>query len=266
MSKKNSPIGVIDSGVGGLTVLRELHRIMPTEDYIYFGDSLNCPYGNRDKESLLRLINNMLAYLKKNDVKAVAVACNTTSSFIEDYKHLFDYYILGIVPPVAHYVAGENLERVGLIATEFTVKTAFYNKLIKELNPSTEVVGQGSRNLAELVDRGDFNKAELSAEITTCIDAMLLKSPNLNDIILGCTHYPIVDYVFRECYPDVNFINPAFEQAAFLKKYLSENNLLSDKENGKVLIHTSGDIAPYKTVCNMLSMEEPDEYRTVSIV
>ena len=136
MLNKSNPIGVMDSGIGGLTVVRELQRILPGEDIIYFGDSANCPYGNKTADQIFELSCHMLQFLGSNGVKCTAVACNTISTMAERLRPCFGFRIISIVEEAAKYVIREKLSSVGLIGTEFTVASGKYAELIHQGNPS----------------------------------------------------------------------------------------------------------------------------------
>lgn len=265
MAKLNGAIGVMDSGIGGLTVVKELQRILPGEDIIYFGDSANCPYGNKSSEQITELSKNMLRFLGDNGVKVTAIACNTISTLVDNLTPHFDFKIIGIVSPAADYIAKAGIKSVGLIATEFTVSTKNYDKLIHSHDPSIEVVGKGSPLLAALVDRGDFNENDINTEICTQVDNILSRK-KVEHLILGCTHYPIVEDNFKRCYPDITLINPALEQANAVKAYLEEqDNSFSTKERGSFTICTSGDPQVYVNVAKRLGLFEPTELKTVNI-
>ena len=138
--------------------MRELQRILPGEDIIYFGDSANCPYGNKTSDQIFDLSCNMLRFLGESGVKCTAIACNTISTLSDRLRPCFDYKIISIVEEAAKYVVREHLSSVGLIATEFTVASGKYAELIHKDAPECKVVGKGSPLLAALVDRGDFNQ------------------------------------------------------------------------------------------------------------
>ena len=167
MLNAGNPIGVMDSGIGGLTVARELQRILPGEDIIYFGDSANCPYGNKTSDQIFELSSHMLQFLGDNGVKCTAIACNTISTMADRLRPCFDYKIVSIVEEAAKYVLREHLKSVGLIATEFTVASGKYAELIHEGDPECKVVGKGPPLLAALVDRGDFNQHDINTGIRT---------------------------------------------------------------------------------------------------
>ncbi len=253
MLDRKNPIGVMDSGIGGLTVVRELQRLLPGEDIIYFGDSANCPYGNKTGDQIYELSRNMLSFLGENRVKCVAVACNTISTLADRLRPCFDFRIVSIVEEAAKYVVKAGLPSVGLIGTEFTVASGKYDELIHQGNPDCRVVGKGSPLLAALVDRGDFNQHDINLEITTQVDNILSRDP-VSHLILGCTHYPIVEDNFRACYPQLTLINPALEQARAVKAYLEENDALNDQEKGSFTVYTSGDPQVYVNVAQRLSL------------
>ncbi|MBQ9721751.1 MAG: glutamate racemase [Oscillospiraceae bacterium] len=264
MLNEKQPIGVMDSGIGGLTVVRELQRILPGEDIIYFGDSAHCPYGNKTSDQIFELSRNMLNFLGNHEVKCVAVACNTISTLADRLRPCFDFRIISIVEEAAKYVIREKLEAVGLIGTEFTVASSKYDELIHRGNPSCRVIGKGSPLLAALVDRGDFNRHDINLEITTQVDQILSRE-QVGHLILGCTHYPIVEENFRECYPSLALINPAQEQAKAVESYLAAENARNRQERGSFTICTSGDPRVYVDVSKRLGLFEPTEIKTVQI-
>ena len=227
MLNAGNPIGVMDSGIGGLTVVRELQRILPGEDIIYFGDSANCPYGNKTSDQIFELSSHMLQFLGDNGVKCTAIACNTISTMADRLRPCFDYKIVSIVEEAAKYVLREHLKSVGLIATEFTVASGKYAELIHEGDPECKVVGKGSPLLAALVDRGDFNQHDINLEITTQVDNILSRE-KVSDLILGCTHYPFLRGAIRRIVgrrPEI--IDGSFGIAKQLHRRLEEQQLLN---------------------------------------
>lgn len=264
LNPSRNSIGVLDSGIGGLTVAKELQRLLPNEDIIYFGDSANCPYGNKPVNQITELSKNMLSFLADQNIKVVAIACNTISTLVDCLIACFEFKIVGIISPAADFIAKSKLSKVGLIATEFTVSTHCYDKLIHAHDPSIEIISKGSPLLAALVDRGDFNQDDINAEITKQINYILAKS-EVDTVILGCTHYPIVENNFKNCYPNITFINPAKEQANAVKQYLTDQDLLNNEPNGSFSVYTSGDPAVYINVVKRLGMTEPTVAKTVTL-
>lgn len=253
MTQKHRPIGVLDSGVGASTVALEIQKQLPGEDIIYCGDNDNCPYGNRTGEDIVGLTLKMLDFLKEKDVKAVAVACNTISTLIEHYGDKYDFPIISIIKPVSAVVAAGGYENVGVIATEFTIKNGTYAKEIQKINPNVAVHGAGSPTLAGLVDGGNFDGEQVETEVRRCTD--ILAEKNVTDIILGCTHYPLVADVFARSAPGVGLIDPAGEQVLQIKAALEAKGELSQKTEGTLEIYTSGDPSIYRTLAERIGLK-----------
>ena len=264
MYQNSFPIGVIDSGVGGLTVVRQLQRLLPGEDIIYFGDSANCPYGNRAAEDICELTLRMLRHLERRQVKCVAIACNTISTLIDRLRPECPFPLVSIVEAGADFVVSEKLARVGLIATEFTVSTGAYEARIHARNPDCFVSAKGSPRLAALVDSGDFDRAAIDGEITEQVDVILSRG-GIGDLILGCTHFPIVEENFRRCFPELRLIDPAEQQAAAVKNLLVYRALTNPQNRGSLTVETSGDPGVYAAVARVLSLHGPDDCKVVSL-
>ena len=182
MLNKSNPIGVMDSGIGGLTVVRELQRILPGEDIIYFGDSANCPYGNKTADQIFELSCHMLQFLGSNGVKCTAVACNTISTMAERLRPCFDFRIISIVEEAAKYVIREKLSSVGLIGTEFTVASGKYAELIHQGNPDCHVVLRGSSSGPNYDSESVANAMKLIRE------KMPAESAAAHGLIVDCSH------------------------------------------------------------------------------
>lgn len=256
-------IGVMDSGVGGLTVAKEIRNRLPGEDVVYFGDSKNCPYGNRSKEEILELSIKMIEFLINKGANCVAIACNTISTLIDEIRPHFDIPIVSIVECASKAVAQNNIKSAGLIATCFTVNSGCYQKLIGQTAPQCTVTARGSENLANLVDLGTFNKTDIENEIKLCVDEILEKS-DIESLILGCTHYPIVEENFKNIYPNLNLLNPAVAQCEEVKRILESGNGLSDG-TGSFNLYTTGKTENYVKVIDRLSIKQPDSLNTVTL-
>ena len=256
------PIGVLDSGVGGLTVVQSLRELLPGEDLIYFGDSANCPYGNRTKEDILRLMNNILDFMESRQVKAIAVACNTLSTLYDEYAPQRHTPIFSIVQAAANDVARRQLKEVGLVCTEFTANSGLYEKLIDEQCPGLPVYTASNHNLASTLDQGRFD--EVPDNVRANMERLFAKG-RPDHVILGCTHYPIVADEFRKAAPGVTFLNPAHAQAEDIRKWLSENGLLREERKGRLDVYTSGETHFYREMCERLGIGEPDHLEQKSL-
>lgn len=264
MFQNKRPIGVIDSGVGGLTVIRQLQRLLPGEDIIYFGDSANVPYGNRSEDEIFALTMNMLRYLEAQEVKCVAIACNTISTLVDRLRPECPFPVLSIVEAGADYIVREKLPRVGLLATEFTVQKGAYDARIHAKAPDCVVVSKGSPNLAALIDKGDFDQAAINEEIYAQVDVILAREP-VEDLLLACTHFPIVSDNFHACYPQLRLIDPAEQQAAAVRDLLVARGLINPQVRGTLTIATSGDPTVYLNVVKRLNINDPKECKVVSL-
>ena len=264
MLQNACPIGVIDSGVGGLTVVRWIQRLLPSEDVLYFGDSANCPYGNRSEDEIFSLTVRMLRHLERRGVKCAAIACNTISTIVDRLRPECPFPLISIVEAGADYVVRQKLDRVGLAATEFTVSTGAYESRIHAGNPDCFISGKGSPDLAALIDRGEVNRAVIDEKVTELVDVILSRG-GIKDLILGCTHFPIIEENFRACFPELRLIDPAEQQAAAVKDLLVRRSLLNPRTRGVLTIQTSGDPAVYEQVAALLALHGPDECAALTL-
>ncbi|MDR2110945.1 MAG: glutamate racemase [Spirochaetaceae bacterium] len=249
-------IGILAAGVGGLTVLRELERLLPQEGFVYFGDSANCPYGNRSEDEITALSRRMLDFLREQGVKAAAIACNTISTLVDALSPEYDFPLFGIIRPMAEAVGQGALPAVGLIATRFTIRTGHYHRLIAQYAPGTRVYGVESPGLAALIDRGDFSDPAIGTEVSRLVGC-LREAGRCGHAILGCTHYPIIQAVFEKAAPDILFLNPALEQAKAVVRFLEQEDLLNGETPRQRKIVTSGNTGIYGAVLRKLGIQTP---------
>jgi len=250
-----SPIGVLDSGLGGLTVVRELERLLPGESIVYFGDNANCPYGNRPREEIFKLSAAMLDFLQKQNVKIAAIACNTISILADQLRQKYEFPIVSIIEAACEYTGGMKLPQVGIFATEFTISQGLYPALLKKMSPETKVFGQSSRTLAALVDEGRFDDPAVKEEVRSMVNSLLKAHPEVKHIVLGCTHYPIVRDLFEEAAPGLTFINPALAQAKAVESILSKKGLLSNAAKPRLSVFTSGEKSIYGAAIKKLGIK-----------
>lgn len=226
---KEAPIGVFDSGVGGLTVVREIMRQIPNEKIIYFGDTARVPYGNKSKETVTRFSKQIARFLQTHQVKTIVVACNTASAYaIEELEAELDIPVIGVVKPGARMAADMTRNgKIGVIATEGTIGSGLYTKYIKSLREDAVIYGKACPLFVPLVEEGlwqDPVTVEIARRyLTELIDL------DIDTLILGCTHYPLIRSVIGQVMGDeVTLVNPAYETAIALKKLLAEKNLLNE--------------------------------------
>lgn len=228
--RKDAPIGVFDSGVGGLTVAREIMRQMPNEKIIYFGDTARVPYGNKSKETVTRYSKQIVRFLQQFQVKTIVVACNTASAYaLEDLEKETEIPVIGVLKPGARTAAEVTKNgRIGVIATEATIGSQMYNRYIKELNKQVTIYGKACPLFVPLVEEGlwqDIVTDEIAKRyLTELIDI------DIDTLILGCTHYPLIRSTLGRIMGDkVTLVNPAYETAMELKELLESNGLLNEE-------------------------------------
>ena len=227
--KKTAPIGVFDSGVGGLTVVREMIRQLPNETIVYFGDTARVPYGSKSQKTIIRFSEQIIRFLKKKQVKAIVIACNTASALALDaVRDEFDVPILGVVIPGARAaVEATQNYKVGVVGTDATVQSGMYTKVIRGMNPGITVIEKACPLFVPLVEEG-FKEHQVTQEI---IDYYLdsMKKTDIDAMILGCTHYPLLRSKIRAYMGDkIQIVNPAYETAMDLKRLLEEQDMVND--------------------------------------
>ncbi len=226
--RASAPIGVFDSGVGGLTVAREIMRQMPNERIVYFGDTARVPYGSKSGETILKYSQQIVRFLLEQDVKAIAVACNTASAYaLESLEKTAPVPIIGVIKPGAKTAAQTTRNgKIGVIGTEGTISSGIYPSYIKELQPGAKVLGKACPLFVPLVEEGlweDPVTDEIARRYLT-----ELMDEGIDTLILGCTHYPLIrKTIGRIVGEEVTLVNPAYETAMELKELLAENDLLA---------------------------------------
>lgn len=256
MIQTNAPIGVLDAGFGGFTVVKELQRLLPQEDIIFYGDGKNQPYGNRSKQVILDLIRQCLRFFLEKEVKVVAVGCNTISTLIDEYQDDFPFKIISIVRAGSDTVIQQHPPKVILLSTVFTSKSGCYERYIHEAYPDIQVIPRGSKWLARLIEDGDFKLEKIKQEIHASLDDAVCQHPDADTLILGCTHFPLVKDVIQGLYPHiVNMINPASAQAQQVKEFLEQNGGLRKEGNGSFQIYTTSDCEVYAHMASVIGLK-----------
>ena len=230
---RTAPIGVFDSGVGGLTVVKEIMHQIPNEKVIYFGDTARVPYGNKSKDTVTRYSKQIVRFLRTQNVKAIVVACNTASAYaLDELSKEIDIPIIGVVKPGAK-VAVETTQngKIGVIGTSGTISSETYTTYMKQLNSDIDVRGKACPLFVPLIEEGLWEDP-VTDEIVKRYLTDLIDS-GIDTLILGCTHYPLIrKTVQRIVGPKVTLVNPAYETARELKSLLTSHNLLSDQASG----------------------------------
>ena len=228
---RDAPVGVFDSGIGGLTVAREIMRNLPAEKIVYFGDTARVPYGSKSRETIIGYSRQIIRFLKEQKVKAIVVACNTASAFaLEAVQEEFDIPILGVIEAGAKVAAQVTRnKRVGIIGTEGTVGSGIHAEVLKKIDPEITVIGKPCPLFVPLVEEG-WTHDPVTVEVASRY-LRELQEKDIDTLILGCTHYPLLrSRIIRYFGEKVHIVNPAYETAMDLKAVLEEKGLLNDSE------------------------------------
>lgn len=217
------PIGMFDSGVGGLTVFKEIKEKFPEEKIIYLGDTKSFPYGSKSKESIINLAKKGIEFLIKKDVKAIIIACGTaTSQALDVVKELYDIPIIGIIEPTCQYIASdEKIKKVGVVATAGTIRSNAWETNLKKLKSDLQVINKPCPLLAPMAEEGwtDNKIAELA------VHEYMKGMHDVDALILGCTHYPLFENIFKkEVKEDCKIINTGKIIAENFEKYIEKGN------------------------------------------
>lgn len=222
----NRPVGVFDSGLGGLTVAREIMRNLPDEQIVYFGDTARVPYGSKSKNVIIRYSRQIVRFLLTQNVKAIVVACNTASALaLDTIEKELDIPIIGVVRPGADMaVKATRNKKIGVIATESTIHSGLYTELIRQADPEIEVYGRPCPLFVPLVEEGWTDDPVTETVAARYLDELLKK--DIDTLIMGCTHYPLLRRLLRRMVgEDVALVNPAYETALALWRLLDEKSL-----------------------------------------
>ena len=232
-NRREAPIGVFDSGVGGLTVAKEIMYQIPNEKVIYFGDTARVPYGNKTKETVTKYALQIVRFMKTQHVKAIVVACNTASAYaLDEIEQEIDVPVIGVVKPGARMaVESTKNGKIGVIGTRGPIGSETYTTYIRQLDPKVEVIGKECPLFVHLVEEGlweDPVTEEIARRYLTDLIDM-----DIDTLILGCTHYPMIRKTIQRIMGDgVRLVNPAYETARELKELLQEHDILKEQPPG----------------------------------
>lgn len=241
MERKNMPIGVMDSGVGGVSVLREMVELLPHEDFWFLGDSANAPYGEKSMEEIRELVFRHVGRMAETGIKAIVIACNTaTSAAIAALREKYtDIPVVGIEPALKPAALSEVHPRVIVMGTPATVKAEKFNNLLRQYRSQAEIIPIGCKGLMQYVEAGKMSGPETEDFIRGFLKPYMDRP--IDDIVLGCTHYPFLRSAIRNVVgPDTNIIDGSYGTAHQLARRLKEMDLLTDREEkGKVVFENS---------------------------
>ena len=226
------PIGVFDAGLGGLTALRELARIMPEEDLVYFGDTGRVPYGSRSREVIIKYAQQDMSFLRTFRPKAVVIACGTVSTTALDVlREENPIPVFGVVESAASAAAHVTKNgRVGLIGTQASISSGAYERALSSLRPDVDVTARACPLLVPLVENGRFRPGDSVAETVAAEYLAPVKAAGVDTLILGCTHYPLMKSIIGEYMgPDVALVDVGEQCARWVKRQLELDGLRNER-------------------------------------
>lgn len=238
----NKPIGIFDSGLGGLTVVKSVLELMPEENIIYFGDTAHVPYGTRSREQITEYVMNDVRFLSGFDIKAVVIACNTADSVARSkIEEKYPLPVFGAVEPAAREAASVTKNnRIGVIATDATIQSSAYEKAITGINSDAVVISEACPLLVPLVENGRFLKGDIVTENVVREYLEVMKAENVDTLVLGCTHYPLLTDIIRDQMPGINIVSSSETAAKRLGEMLEKNDMRNrSSQSGKMRVFVS---------------------------
>ncbi|WAM34443.1 glutamate racemase [Caldicellulosiruptor morganii] len=251
------PIGIFDSGLGGLTVFKEIVKLMPNENIVYFGDTARIPYGSKSRETVTKFAAQNTRFLLSKNVKIVVVACNTASAYAYEYlKNQFEIPVVAVIEPGAKAaVFTTKNKKVGVIGTEGTIASGSFEKKILEFDPEIEVFSKPCPLFVPLVEEGWVDK-----EVTYLVAREYLeefRQKGIDTLVLGCTHYPFLQKVIKKVLPGVSLVNPALETAKQTYEVLKQADMLNlSSEEPTYYFYASDNLKKFESVASIFLNEK----------
>lgn len=254
MPNASGPLGVLDSGVGGLSVLLHLRRNLPTENLLYLADQVHIPYGRREQQEIQQFTAEITRFLIREGAKVIVVACNTASAAALDYLRVIfpNIPIIGMEPAVKPAAAVTQTGLVGVLATPGTFNSHRYTSLMARYANGIHVYEDPCTGLVELIETGDLESPEIQSVLKQAVDPMI--SSGVDTLVLGCTHYPFIMPTLRHIVGDnVTIIDPAPAVARHTRNVLEQKNLLAQRvQTGTIQCYSSGDSERFAQLTGLL--------------
>ncbi|MFD0992605.1 glutamate racemase [Tenacibaculum geojense] len=230
-SNKNKPIGIFDSGIGGTSIWKEIHELLPLEDTIYLSDSKNAPYGIKSSKEIRNLSIKNTDYLIENGCKIIVVACNTaTTNAITYLRSHYNIPFIGIEPAIKPAALQSKTKKIGILATKGTLNSSLFEKTASNFKNDIEIIEQIGVGLVELIEEGKIYSNEMKSLLTLYLKPMIAK--NIDHLVLGCTHYPYLIPVIKDIIGNkITIIDSGLAVARQTKNILHSNNLLRKTNN-----------------------------------
>lgn len=267
MDLKNSPLGVFDSGLGGLTALKELKSLCPNENIIYFGDTGRVPYGTKSAQTIKRYALEDARFLKSFGVKAILVACGTVSTnAMAELHEAFGDGVMGVIEPTVEKACSVTRENGTLLVlgTEATICSGVYENLVSSLRPDIKIISKACPLFVPLVENGYVSADNTAVSAIVC-DYIGEYAGCVDTVILGCTHYPLLSDAISKALPGAKLVNSGTEAARGIKEYLEKNSLQAERKKGSTKIYVSDGVRNFEKFANAFLGEEPDGVTKINI-
>lgn len=259
-------IGVFDSGIGGLTVLKEIRKVLPDEKIYYLGDTARVPYGEKTKELIIRYSKEIVEFLLEKNVSAIVVACNTATALaLKELKETFKIPIIGVIEAGARTaIEATKNGKIGVIGTKATIQSGKYEEEIKLFNKKVKVLQKACPLFVPAVEEGILSGKLVNQIIKTYLDDFKGK---VDTLILGCTHYPLLKDAISKIYPDIKIVDPAKETALDLKEILEQNEFLKNdaKKDEEVKYYVTDGQKKFKEIGIMFLEEDIPKVELVKL-
>ena len=246
--KKECPIGLFDSGVGGTSIWNEIHNLLPNENTIYLADSKNAPYGQKSKEEIIDLSFKNTEFLLNQNCKIIVVACNTaTTNAIKELRTKYDVPFIGIEPAIKPAALQSKTQTIGILATKGTLNSELFHKSVAN-HPDVKIIEQIGHGLVQLIENGDIDSAEMEELLKSYLNPMVEK--NIDYLVLGCSHYPyLIPQIKKIIPPKIKIIDSGEAVAKQTQKILEQNNLLNlSKSKSSQIFYTNSEPEVLKNI------------------
>ena len=253
------PIGVFDSGLGGLTAVRQLRRIMPSENIIYFGDTSRVPYGNRSRDTILKYARQDMRFLRSFDLKAVVIACGTVSSnCLETLPAENNIPVIGVVAPAVQRAAAlTRNKRVGLVATRASGRSGAYERMFHAMSPEVQLFSKACPLFVPLVEEGRCRPGDRVIEQVAEEYLAELKDKGVDTLVLGCTHYPLLAEVIGQVMgPEGALVDVGAESARAARTLLTAQNAQAERKAGAASFYTSDRAEDFERLASLFLQED----------
>ena len=243
-----NPIGLFDSGIGGTSIWKEVHALMPNENTIYLADSKNAPYGLKSKDEIIALSFKNTEFLLENNCKIIVVACNTaTTNAIKELRAKYDVPFIGIEPAIKPAALQSKTQTIGILATKGTLNSELFHKNVAN-HPDVKIIEQIGHGLVQLIENGDMDSAEMEELLRSYLNPMVEK--NIDYLVLGCSHYPyLIPQIKKIIPPQIKIIDSGEAVAKQTQKILEQNKLLNlSKRKSSQIFYTNSEPEVLKNI------------------